>query len=325
MATGFPTRFKGKAALSELWLPEGGLYIGGQQLNLSNNQLLAKPTGDATAGITWLEMDPSGTSSADSKPFAIGFQESANTSGAPNIIHHLGWNINGTGGRIDTAEASMLISFEQDYLTGGNRYAEGHWEGQDTNGTTYRAFSMNFQRGAVATTMQITLAGETLFFADFSGNYMLKLEKSTDSIYTNTLKGVTLANVGAGNSVLYNSQNDMGFLVANRSTTGAACLIGLDANNRVAIGAPFSWNEADGIVIGNGRVVGSTTGTDGFNLAVGTVNGLMIGTANTQKIGFNGAVPVVQGTITGSKGANAALTSLLAYLALRGDIVNSTT
>jgi hypothetical protein len=43
------------------------------------------------------------------------------------------------------------------------------------------------------------------------------------------------------------------------------------------------------------------------------------------KIGLNGAVPVAQPTITGSRGGNAALASLLTALALRGDIVDGTT
>jgi hypothetical protein len=42
-------------------------------------------------------------------------------------------------------------------------------------------------------------------------------------------------------------------------------------------------------------------------------------------VGVNGSAPVAKGTITGSRGGNAALASLLAYLASRGDIVDSTT
>ena len=41
-------------------------------------------------------------------------------------------------------------------------------------------------------------------------------------------------------------------------------------------------------------------------------------------IGFNGVDPTTKGTITGSRGGNAALASLLTYLALRGDITDST-
>jgi hypothetical protein len=42
-------------------------------------------------------------------------------------------------------------------------------------------------------------------------------------------------------------------------------------------------------------------------------------------IGFHGVSPVTRPTITGSRGNNVALTNLLAFLASRGDIINSTT
>jgi hypothetical protein len=42
-------------------------------------------------------------------------------------------------------------------------------------------------------------------------------------------------------------------------------------------------------------------------------------------LGLNGAAPVAKGVITGSRGGNAALASLLTYLASRGDITDSTT
>lgn len=44
-----------------------------------------------------------------------------------------------------------------------------------------------------------------------------------------------------------------------------------------------------------------------------------------KKIGLNGADPVAQGVITGSRASGAALANLLAFLAARGDIVDSTT
>jgi hypothetical protein len=43
------------------------------------------------------------------------------------------------------------------------------------------------------------------------------------------------------------------------------------------------------------------------------------------RVGFNGATPVAKPTITGSRGGNAALANLLAALASRGDLTDSTT
>lgn len=58
--------------------------------------------------------------------------------------------------------------------------------------------------------------------------------------------------------------------------------------------------------------VGTPTGTDGLNVAVGTTTGLKIGTATTQKIGFYNATPVVQqtGVAVSAAGVHAALVSL---------------
>jgi hypothetical protein len=49
------------------------------------------------------------------------------------------------------------------------------------------------------------------------------------------------------------------------------------------------------------------------------------GALRVGNVGFNGTNPVAQGTITGSRGGNAALANLLTYLASRGDIIDSTT
>lgn len=46
---------------------------------------------------------------------------------------------------------------------------------------------------------------------------------------------------------------------------------------------------------------------------------------NTSKLGFFGTAPIVKPTITGAKGGNAALTSLLSQLAALGLVIDSTT
>lgn len=65
--------------------------------------------------------------------------------------------------------------------------------------------------------------------------------------------------------------------------------------------------------------------TDAKNIILTTTTGTKIGTATTQKLGFWNATPVVQPTVTGSRGGNAALASLLTALASEGLIVDSTT
>lgn len=57
----------------------------------------------------------------------------------------------------------------------------------------------------------------------------------------------------------------------------------------------------------------------------GTTTGSKIGYTSSQKLGFWGANPITRPAVTGAKGGNAALTSLLAQLAAAGLITDSTT
>lgn len=62
---------------------------------------------------------------------------------------------------------------------------------------------------------------------------------------------------------------------------------------------------------------------DNNTLSFTGTGGTKIGLDATQKMGFYGATPIARPTVTGSKGANAALTSLLTQLAAIGIIVDS--
>jgi hypothetical protein len=54
-----------------------------------------------------------------------------------------------------------------------------------------------------------------------------------------------------------------------------------------------------------------------------TADGNVLGQSASDPIAFHGATPVAKQTVTGSAGANAALISLLAALAAKGLIVDS--
>lgn len=61
-------------------------------------------------------------------------------------------------------------------------------------------------------------------------------------------------------------------------------------------------------------------------LSDGNGDGTVLGKSSTDKIGFYGVgTPVAKQTVTGAKGANEALTSLLTALAALGIITDSTT
>jgi hypothetical protein len=67
--------------------------------------------------------------------------------------------------------------------------------------------------------------------------------------------------------------------------------------------------------------VGIDMGT-GLNIKTDTGTGMKIGTATNEKIAFHNSTPVVQATVTGSRGGNAALASLLTALAAKGLIAD---
>lgn len=62
-----------------------------------------------------------------------------------------------------------------------------------------------------------------------------------------------------------------------------------------------------------------------INQRVAKTGDTMLGPLTTQRLGVNGAVPVPRQTVTGSRGANAALASLLDALELYGLISDTTT
>lgn len=60
-------------------------------------------------------------------------------------------------------------------------------------------------------------------------------------------------------------------------------------------------------------------------LSNGGSDGTVLGQSSTDKIGFYGvATPVVKPTVTGSKGSNAALTSLMTALVALGLVTDTT-
>lgn len=72
-------------------------------------------------------------------------------------------------------------------------------------------------------------------------------------------------------------------------------------------------------------LISGGTFEEGANMTFGTGTGTKIGTSSSEKIGFWGATPVIRQTVTGSRGGNAALASLLTKLATEGLILDSTT
>lgn len=84
--------------------------------------------------------------------------------------------------------------------------------------------------------------------------------------------------------------------------------------------------KGSGIItsLSNHSFSGNLTMADAKNIILNATTGTKIGTAASQKLAFFNSTPIVQPTVTGSRGANAALASLLTQLATLGLIVDST-
>jgi hypothetical protein len=64
---------------------------------------------------------------------------------------------------------------------------------------------------------------------------------------------------------------------------------------------------------------------DAVNITFGTTTGTKLGTGTSQKLAFYNSTPVIKPTVSGAKGSNAALGSLMTALAALGLVVDSTT
>lgn len=97
------------------------------------------------------------------------------------------------------------------------------------------------------------------------------------------------------------------------------------------VGSTYTSTEFKGdITLDSGKNIqmngtGSLTMGGSGNVILSTVTGTKWGTSALQKQGWWNATPVIKGTVTGSRGANAALASLLTLLATYGLLTDSST
>lgn len=138
--------------------------------------------------------------------------------------------------------------------------------------------------------------------------------------YSQAMPGIEIRTSNAGGSAqwsLYDTSANFGlFGILNGS--GGYCLI--QANN-----SPLKILTGFGTGLqldANGFLTIDSGIKDATNIVLGTTTGTKLGTAATQKLGLFGAVPIVQPTVTGSRGGNTALASLLTQLATLGAIVD---
>jgi hypothetical protein len=121
---------------------------------------------------------------------------------------------------------------------------------------------------------------------------------------TYALGGIDLSGSTLGASPAVLLPNDKPLSARNQAGNATISLIRFNTSNQIQFDTTMRWAE------GASLVLGSTTGS-------------MIGSASSQKLGFWGATPIVRPTVTGSRGGNAALASLLTALANAGLVVDS--
>lgn len=115
---------------------------------------------------------------------------------------------------------------------------------------------------------------------------------------------------------------------ANGGACGGICRLGASFSATqllTPLGTTDEWFGGDLKMKRLLRIMNHMEIAEGGNVTLGTGTGTKWGTASNQKQAFWGAPPIVRPTVTGAKGGNAALTSLLAQLAAAGLITDSTT
>jgi hypothetical protein len=177
----------------------------------------------------------------------------------------------------------------------------------------------NFQEGIYTQAKNTMIIG-----CKFSSN-----SKSADGTYADIEinGGVTGCSV-IGSAHYSTYPNGVGNL--SHSAIRAPSNVGNAANGVMVMG--LSWDPSvttfrSGTVYDEAQVSLLHKGfsmADGANIPLGTTTGTKFGTASTQKMGFYGATPVVRPSVTGSRGGNAALASLLTQLAALGLVADST-
>lgn len=225
---------------------------------------------------------------------------------------------NGTGilfGNTDNNDVDRLSVYRTSGTGIGVIFGSG-------NGTTVRPARANVFR-CFGPGDGGTLAKGTTYSSEPSGpNFIEYIDKENAAPDPVIDTGALLSWGSNKNATFYKGFAFTGFGDSHASATNAV-------NDSINTLAPVSIYGNNGKHM---RLHNGATGVWSINVAasggdlriqkVGSSGGISLPSAN---MGFNGATPIAKPTITGSKGANAALTSLLTQLAAYGLITDSTT
>lgn len=211
-----------------------------------------------------------------------------------------------------SSDSAVGISFGNPF---GFQYDVGiAFTGQATSAKTGAVISQSIRDdGASATSIQIngTHAIAALSVAAGAGQVLLGGTSSVSGVTNNILEVQGSNNNVDGLVVIGSVANTKDYTIRVRNAVG---------QSRFGI-VGGAGDLLTGTAAGD-AVLGTTTTGKALHIG-GTISTIKVGTDNT--LGFFNHTTASQQTVTGSKGANAALTSLLTALAAYGIVVDSTT
>ena len=268
-----------------------------------------------------------------------------------------GYNSSGGGSSVQITYADILV--DASVVTAGSETASMMFNLQNGTGAQATAFSISptgvtsngsitalsnlvvFGSGAISNGLTVNnpsgtniTTDDSIFLLKVGGDNVIEIDTSTSNkIFTfRGINSETPQSVLWRNDSTPNNGNTIGRIRfdGNDSTLAQTVYAQIDAiASDVANGSEdgrLEFSVKDGGAIGTSVYMTMTGGIGTVINSSLTVSGSVtkIGTGTTQKIGFWGATPVTRPTVTGSRGGNAALASLLTALANEGLITNST-
>jgi hypothetical protein len=227
-------------------------------------------------------------SEAGVPPWVESFGCFANPSGSRNNqVWSFGYNIGGGGAsRINASEPAIGLGLESSFSPDEttNDYLELHWYAVTAGGTQRRPMSWTLNR--TTSEVQGTINGDRITFGKDSGGLQtMVIQHDIDPVVTQPVT-ITLGRWTLLKVGVQFEHGDHGVLYQNH-ISGYKEICRVNADGHVAIG----------------------TGTH---------------TKVAGNVGFNNSAPLAKPTITGSRGDNAALASLLTQLAAYGLITDGT-
>lgn len=261
--------------------------------------------------------------------------------GSPNDNNYLStdvdnWSGYHTGMLIDKIKSKGIL-FGQYFKTGsyGIAFPTSFAGVQEPLAGIYMGntkLAMGSYTGAVFTNGDIWANSGNLFYrkSGVSYQFMLNAEYHTLSTAASGVNGFNLIRSATGNfPVLAASGSDTNVGIEYRSQGTGRQFFTINSNVQFEIlntASAVNRVSVTGSATGNAVSV-TATGSDSniqLNLSGKGTSGVQVGAAS-QAVGFYGTTPGAKQTVTGSRGANAALASLLTALATLGLITDSST